>query len=186
MMVLLDQASVEGLLAAVNGTMLGVAIAGTLATLGLLIWSLRTASAERARERPRQDQAERLIFGSPRSARGARSCRGCARRHAQPARPAAGDPGGDHGVDRCERRPDPGLGPGGELGRHGRRSRRANAVATARLHGQRGRDPSASFGRQRLRPRRKSWRSGSRRRLPLRSRTPASTPSFSIRQSRTT
>jgi diguanylate cyclase (GGDEF)-like protein len=56
MMVLLDQASVEGLLAAVNGTMLVVAIAGTLATLGLLIWSLRTASAERARERPRQDR----------------------------------------------------------------------------------------------------------------------------------
>jgi diguanylate cyclase (GGDEF)-like protein len=56
MMVLLDPASVEGLVAAVNGTMLVVAIAGTLATLGLLIWSLRTASAERARERPRQDR----------------------------------------------------------------------------------------------------------------------------------
>src|SRR6478735_8449006 len=56
MMVLLDQASVEGLTAAVNGTMLVVAIAGTLATLGLLIWSLQTASAERARERPRQDR----------------------------------------------------------------------------------------------------------------------------------
>jgi diguanylate cyclase (GGDEF)-like protein len=56
MMVLLDPASVEGLVAAVNGTMLVPAIAGTLATLGLLIWSLRTASAERARERPRQDR----------------------------------------------------------------------------------------------------------------------------------
>src|SRR6476660_3034279 len=55
---LLDQASVEGLTAAVNGTMLVVAIAGTLATLGLLIWSLRTASAERARERPRQDRRQ--------------------------------------------------------------------------------------------------------------------------------
>ena len=39
-MVLLDQASVEGLLAAVNGTMLGVAIAGTLATLGLLLTAI--------------------------------------------------------------------------------------------------------------------------------------------------
>src|SRR3954454_3921160 len=52
----LDQASVEGLLAAVNGTMLVLAIAGTLATLGLLIWSLRTASSERAQERPRRDR----------------------------------------------------------------------------------------------------------------------------------
>jgi len=56
MMVLLDQASVEGLVAAVNGTMLVLAIAGTLATLGLLIWTLRTASAERAREHPRRDR----------------------------------------------------------------------------------------------------------------------------------
>ena len=56
MMVLLDPAAVEGLVAAVNGTMLVLAIAGTLATLGLLIWSLRTASSERARERPRRDR----------------------------------------------------------------------------------------------------------------------------------
>src|SRR3954454_5010691 len=52
----LDPASVEGLLAAVNGTMLVLAIAGTLATLGLLIWTLRTASSERAQERPRRDR----------------------------------------------------------------------------------------------------------------------------------
>ena len=55
-MVLLDQASVEGLVAAVNGTMLVLAIAGTLATLGLLIWTLRSSSSAQSREHPRQDR----------------------------------------------------------------------------------------------------------------------------------
>jgi diguanylate cyclase (GGDEF)-like protein len=56
MMLLLDPASVEGLVAAVNGTMLLLAIAGTLATLGLLVWTLRSANSAQSQERPRRDR----------------------------------------------------------------------------------------------------------------------------------
>ncbi len=135
MMVLLDQASVEGLVAAVNGTMLVLAIAGTLATLGLLIWTLRSASSERARERPRRDRRK----GSSSD-----------RRDPREALALVGDALAATHNPRvllpvilevitestgCERRPDLRVGPGGRLDRHCGRFRCADAVATARLHG---------------------------------------------------
>ena len=53
----LDLASVEGFVAAVNTTMLALAIAATLVTAGLLIWTLRgTASPRPAEEPTRQDR----------------------------------------------------------------------------------------------------------------------------------
>ena len=53
----LDLASVEGFVAAVNTTMLALAIAATLVTAGLLIWTLRGTAGPRPAEEPtRQDR----------------------------------------------------------------------------------------------------------------------------------
>ena len=53
----LDLASVEGFVAAVNTTMLALAIAATLVTAGLLIWTLRGTAGPRPVEEPtRQDR----------------------------------------------------------------------------------------------------------------------------------
>ncbi|MDQ2967716.1 MAG: GGDEF domain-containing protein, partial [Actinomycetota bacterium] len=53
----LDPASVEGFVAAVNGTMLVVAIAATVLTIGLLVWTVRSNAGRRtADERLRQDR----------------------------------------------------------------------------------------------------------------------------------
>jgi len=53
----LDLASVEGFVAAVNTTMLALAIAATLVTGGLLIWTLRGTAGPRPAEEPtRQDR----------------------------------------------------------------------------------------------------------------------------------
>jgi diguanylate cyclase (GGDEF)-like protein len=53
----LDPASVEGFVAAVNTTMLALAIAATLVTVGLLVWTLRGTAGRRPAEEPtRQDR----------------------------------------------------------------------------------------------------------------------------------
>jgi diguanylate cyclase (GGDEF)-like protein len=52
----LAPASVGGFVAAVQGTMLAVAIAATVATLALLVWTLRDRSSPATVERPRQDR----------------------------------------------------------------------------------------------------------------------------------
>jgi diguanylate cyclase (GGDEF)-like protein len=51
-----DNASAGGIVAAVNGTMLALAIAATVATLALLFWTLRGGSSRSVAERPRQDR----------------------------------------------------------------------------------------------------------------------------------
>jgi diguanylate cyclase (GGDEF)-like protein len=57
MIMLLDPASVGGLVAAVNATMLALAIAATVVTVGLLLWTLsRAGSGRPSDERPRQDR----------------------------------------------------------------------------------------------------------------------------------
>jgi diguanylate cyclase (GGDEF)-like protein len=51
-----DPASVGGFVAAVHGTNLALAIAATVATLALLVWTLRSRSSPRIVERPRRDR----------------------------------------------------------------------------------------------------------------------------------
>jgi diguanylate cyclase (GGDEF)-like protein len=53
----LDQASVESVVAAVNGTMLTLAIVATALTVALLVWTVRASGRrQRAEERPREDR----------------------------------------------------------------------------------------------------------------------------------
>jgi len=52
----LDPASVEGIVGAVHSTMLVLAIVATLATLGLLAWTLRSSEGRRSVERHRQER----------------------------------------------------------------------------------------------------------------------------------
>jgi diguanylate cyclase (GGDEF)-like protein len=52
----LDPASVEGIVGAVQSTMLVLAIVATLATLGLLAWTLRGSEGRRSAERPRRER----------------------------------------------------------------------------------------------------------------------------------
>jgi len=52
----LDSASVDGLVAAVDATMLALALAASAATAGLLLWTLRRMVAQTPAERPREDR----------------------------------------------------------------------------------------------------------------------------------
>ena len=186
MMVLLDPAAVEGLTAAVNGTMLVLAIAGTLATLGLLIWTLRSASSAQSRERPRLDRRKGSSSDrrDPREALALVGDALAATHNPRVLLPvileviteSTGASGGQIIASGRE------VGWIGTVGGPMRRHFRYRSVTRPT-----GTRPFCSIrATTASRPRRRSSRSGSRRRLPLRSRTPASTPSSSIRQSRTT
>jgi len=57
MLLPLDPASVDGLVAAINATMLAAAIAGTVLTVALLIWTVRSNASHRpSEERAREDR----------------------------------------------------------------------------------------------------------------------------------